>query len=173
MYKRQPQKITISVQVHGGGSVNKGSIQVNIVDLDENPPPDPNADDRNDSFSMPAVPSKEQMTAADWSVWRPKWHNEWVWHEDPNDEEDRGYWCDHGWWEFDLDRYSAAVSYTHLDVYKRQPIKETQIVNAVDNYKLRKMSKEASAKNAVCYDPAQFAPVSYTHLDVYKRQTAQ
>lgn len=37
------------------------------------------------------------------------------------------------------------------------PIKETQIVNAVNNYKLRKMSKEASAKNAVCYDPAQFA----------------
>lgn len=37
------------------------------------------------------------------------------------------------------------------------PIKETQIVNAVDNYKLRKMSPEASAKNAVCYDPAQFA----------------
>lgn len=36
-------------------------------------------------------------------------------------------------------------------------IKETQIVNAIDNYKLRKMSKEASAKNAVCYDPAQFA----------------
>jgi threonine dehydrogenase-like Zn-dependent dehydrogenase len=37
------------------------------------------------------------------------------------------------------------------------PIKETQIINAVDNYKLRKMSKRASAKNAVCYDPAQFA----------------
>lgn len=37
------------------------------------------------------------------------------------------------------------------------PIKETQIVKAVDNYKLRKMRKEASAKNAVCYDPAQFA----------------
>ena len=37
------------------------------------------------------------------------------------------------------------------------PIKETEIVNAVDNYKLRKMSREASAKNAVCYDPAQFA----------------
>lgn len=37
------------------------------------------------------------------------------------------------------------------------PIKETQIVKAVDNYKLRKMSKDASAKNAVCYDPAQFA----------------
>lgn len=37
------------------------------------------------------------------------------------------------------------------------PVRETQIVNAVGNYKLRKMSREASAKNAVCYDPAQFA----------------
>lgn len=37
------------------------------------------------------------------------------------------------------------------------PIKETQIVNAVNNYKLRKMPEGASAKNAVCYDPAQFA----------------
>lgn len=23
-----------------------------------------------------------------------------------------GYWCDHGWWEFDLDRYSASLSAT-------------------------------------------------------------
>lgn len=37
------------------------------------------------------------------------------------------------------------------------PIKETQIVPAVNNYKLRKMRKDASPLNAVCYDPAQFA----------------
>lgn len=37
------------------------------------------------------------------------------------------------------------------------PIRETEIVNGVNNYKLRKMSREASVKNAVCYDPAQFA----------------
>lgn len=37
------------------------------------------------------------------------------------------------------------------------PVRETEIVNAVDNYKLRKMTKDASVKNAVCYDPAQFA----------------
>ncbi len=46
------------------------------------------------------------------------------------------------------------------------PIKETQIVNAVDNYKLRKMSKESSAKNAVCYDPAQFALGGVRDADV-------
>ncbi|TVY07986.1 zinc-dependent alcohol dehydrogenase [Paenibacillus cremeus] len=37
------------------------------------------------------------------------------------------------------------------------PIMETVIVNGVNNYKLRKMPKGASWKNAVCYDPAQFA----------------
>lgn len=104
------QKVTIHVQVQGGGSVSKGEILVNIIDLDENPPPDPNADDRNDSFSMPSVPRKEQITSANWNVWRPRWQSDWVWHEDPDDEEDRGYWCDHGRWEFDLDRYSASLS---------------------------------------------------------------
>ncbi|MDU6923984.1 zinc-binding alcohol dehydrogenase [Franconibacter helveticus] len=37
------------------------------------------------------------------------------------------------------------------------PLMETVIVNAVNNYKLRKMPQGASWKNAVCYDPAQFA----------------
>ncbi|MNR96241.1 Sorbitol dehydrogenase [compost metagenome] len=37
------------------------------------------------------------------------------------------------------------------------PLQETVIVNAVNNYKLRKLPEGASWKNAVCYDPAQFA----------------
>ncbi|ALB62894.1 Zinc-type alcohol dehydrogenase YcjQ [Cronobacter condimenti 1330] len=37
------------------------------------------------------------------------------------------------------------------------PLMETVIVNGIDNYKLRKMPQDASWKNAVCYDPAQFA----------------
>ena len=37
------------------------------------------------------------------------------------------------------------------------PLMETVIVNALDNYKLRKMPQGSSWKNAVCYDPAQFA----------------
>ncbi len=36
-------------------------------------------------------------------------------------------------------------------------IRETQIVNAVNNYRLRKLPANVSWKNAVCYDPAQFA----------------
>ena len=37
------------------------------------------------------------------------------------------------------------------------PIRETEIVKAVDNYKLRKVPEGVSPRNAVCYDPAQFA----------------
>ncbi|PWK16572.1 zinc-dependent alcohol dehydrogenase [Tumebacillus permanentifrigoris] len=36
-------------------------------------------------------------------------------------------------------------------------IRETQIVPAVDNFRLRKLPAGMSWKNAVCYDPAQFA----------------
>jgi threonine dehydrogenase-like Zn-dependent dehydrogenase len=36
-------------------------------------------------------------------------------------------------------------------------IRETQIVNAVDNFYLQKMNSQMSWKSAVCFDPAQFA----------------
>lgn len=37
------------------------------------------------------------------------------------------------------------------------PIRETVIVNAVENHRLRKMPEGSKWQNAVCYDPAQFA----------------
>ena len=45
-------------------------------------------------------------------------------------------------------------------------IRETQIVNAVDNYKLRKLPEGVSWKNAVCYDPAQFAMSGFRDANV-------
>ena len=104
----EPQTLTITVRVRGGGHVDKGTLQVKIVDLDENPPPDPNADDRNDGFLRPDIPENEEKTSAEWGVWRPWWQEHWVWHS--GDDDDDGYWCDHGWWEFDLDRYSASLT---------------------------------------------------------------
>lgn len=103
-----PQTMTITVRVRGRGSTPKTTLQVNIVDLDENPPPDPNADDRNDSFTRTAPPNQAQTTSASWGVWRPWWYSYWVWHSGGRNHS--GRWCDHGWWEFDLDRYSASLS---------------------------------------------------------------
>lgn len=101
------QDVIINVSVHGSGSTTKSIINVRIVDLDKNPPPNPVADDRNDSFSYASVPNREQKTISNWSIWSPWWQEYWVWH---STDEDSGYWCDHGWWEFDLDQYSAKFS---------------------------------------------------------------
>ena len=113
-----PQQMTITVTVSGGGSSSKATINVNIVDLDKNPPPNPVANDRNDSFRKSAVPNNPQQTSANWTVWRPWWQEHWVWHSkwvwvgssENGHWVDRGKWVDEGWWEFDLDRYQASLS---------------------------------------------------------------
>lgn len=101
------QDIVIHVTVYGPGSTAKATINVKIVDLDRNPPPNPVADDRNDSFTAAAVPSRPVQASASWTVWRPWWHANWVWY---STGEDGGYWVDEGWWEFDLDRYNASLT---------------------------------------------------------------
>ena len=101
------QDMVIDVIVNGPGSTTKSIINVKIVDLDKNPPPNPVADDRNDSFSYSSVPNRAEKTNANWSIWSPWWRAYWVWH---STGEDSGYWCDHGWWEFDLDQYTAKLS---------------------------------------------------------------
>ncbi len=102
-----PQIMTIHVSVSGGGSASQGTITAKIVDLSGNDPPNPVADDRNDSYSKVPVPNKAQKTSASWGVWHPWWYSYWVWH---STGEDSGYWCDHGWWEFDWNPYSASLS---------------------------------------------------------------
>lgn len=101
------QTMTIHVTVSGPGSTAKTTINCKIIDLDKNPPPNPVADDRNDSFRPAAVPQRAVKSSASWSVWRPWWQEYWVWHSTGDDD---GYWCDHGWYEFDLDRYNASLS---------------------------------------------------------------
>ena len=114
-----PQTVTIGVTVSGPGSASKGTITAKIVDLSGNDPPNPVADDRNDSYSRPPVPNKEQQTGASWGVWSPWWFEYWVWHSDWNwysdgegggHWEDDGEWVDEGWWEFDWNAYSASLS---------------------------------------------------------------
>ena len=58
---------------------------------------------------------------------------------------------------------ATAVSYTHLDVYKRQGFQVWSLSS------LRKMTEEG-VTFASHIDGSR--PVSYTHLDVYKRQGA-
>lgn len=156
----EPQTMTITVRTRGRGTVSKGTIRVNIVDLNENPPPNPLADDRNDGFRQTTVPSNEQVTSASWGIWRPWWNDYWVWHS--GDEDDDGYWCDHGWWEFDLDRYSANLSASmRITPDKKAPTASGKTLKSgyginekiTTNVNTSQSSAVTPAQNAVTYFP--------------------
>ena len=83
------------ITIRSNCSTSTNSITAQIVDLDKNPPPDPQANDRNDGFSIPAKPNKPNVTSLTWGEWDCWWHEYWVWHS--GDDDDDGYWCDHGW----------------------------------------------------------------------------
>ena len=58
-----------------------------------------------------------------------------------------------------------AVSYTHLDVYKRQAVRTLMKLNGSTAVDFSALDAEFSALQS-----GSAEPVSYTHLDVYKRQ---
>lgn len=136
----EPCVCTIRVNTRGGGSA-QSAITANITDLDSNDPPNPVADDRNDSFRLSPVPVNAEVTTASWGIWSPWWQENWVWvpvwekcwhsswvdtsytNADGNRVSDgywndwyhwvdNGYWEDQGWWEFDYNSYSASLTAT-------------------------------------------------------------
>lgn len=104
---KEPGVITITVRSNCSTSTN--TITAEIVDLDKNPPPDPQANDRNDGYSIPSKPSKPNVTSLTWGEWDCWWHEYWVWH---SDGDGGGYYCDHGWWEYAWIPYSASLTAT-------------------------------------------------------------
>lgn len=105
----EPGEVTITISSNCSTSI--GQIRAKIVDMDDNPPPDPQADDRNDGFSISSAPGKQNVTYLTWGEWDCWWHAHWVWHSDiDEDGADNGYWCDHGWWEYAWKSYSASLS---------------------------------------------------------------
>ena len=154
----EPQDMTIDVDVSGPGSA-QATIHCKIVDLDENPPPNPVADDRNDSFTPSPVPDRPEKTSAQWTIWDPWWQEYWVWH---STGEDSGYWCDHGWWEFDLDRYNASLSATtKITPDEKNPtasgstMKSGYGINQVVTARVSSSQRSATTplQNAVSYSP--------------------
>ena len=127
----EPCVVDIQVSVSGPGTA-QGIVRCNITDLSGNDPPNPVADDRNDSYTRPSsTPLKEEVISANWGIWSPWWQEYWVWIEnwekcwhtdrwtdaDGKTHRDRwyhwvdnGWWEDHGWWEFDYESFSASLT---------------------------------------------------------------
>ena len=64
-----------------------------------------------------------------------------------------------------------SVSYTHLDVYKRQVLKEWSTRNGFPVWSNSLLEDEDIKSDEILTDVSDASKtVSYTHLDVYKRQ---
>lgn len=109
---KEPETVTITVT--SNCSVSSSKIVAKIVDLDENQPPDPQASDRNDDFTIPSAPNKTSTTTLTWGEWDCWWHENWVWHSSGLDEDgnEEGWWEDQGWYEYAWLSYSASLSAT-------------------------------------------------------------
>ena len=67
----------------------------------------------------------------------------------------------------------SAVSYTHLDVYKRQSLLFLSIVKSLVTVLLINYLMQLKCRKMMIYniqENIRIIPVSYTHLDLYKRQ---
>lgn len=111
---------TVSIQISStDGNLSENVIQAAIIDLDQNPPPDPKATDRNSAYKPPTVPAYSAKTSTSWGVWSASWHQylvwipDWEWVENSKGKgrwRDRGYWEDQGWWDYRRASYTASLS---------------------------------------------------------------
>ena len=188
----EPCTCTIRIRVLGGGSA-QSTITANIVDLEGHDPPNPLADDRNDSFRLADIPEKEEVTSTSWGIWSPWWQENWVWVEnwqkcwhtdrwtDSNGVVhrdrwyhwvDNGWWEDQGWWEFDYNSYSASLSAT-MDITPDSLSPSATATTLKSGYGIQQRttarvsttqsSAVTAAQNAVTYFP-EFGYENYWRL---------
>ncbi|WP_340397182.1 hypothetical protein NST50_26100 [Paenibacillus sp. FSL E2-0202] len=113
-----PQNVTIHISASSGW-LSENTILISIVDLNQNPPPDPKATDQNPGYAPTSIPSYANRTSASWGIWSASWHGYWVWvanwqwyttGKNTGYWQDNGHWRDDGWWEYTRISYIATFS---------------------------------------------------------------
>lgn len=99
---------TVTITITSNCQTNVGKFVAEIIDLDQNLPPDPQANDRNDNFRIPVKPAYVNTASLTWGEWDCWWQEYWVWHS--GSATSQGRWCDHGWYEYEWISYSASLT---------------------------------------------------------------
>lgn len=127
----EPTTITVTAEILGGGYFGDGekstSKSFKIVDLNDNPPPDPRAKDsetgkpvqKPTGWVVPNLPRREPKISATWGTWSAYWEEDWVWYEDWYWSEETGWadlgeWVDEGDWEYFWNSYYATLNSKYL-----------------------------------------------------------
>jgi hypothetical protein len=129
-----PQRVNITVS--SGRTISKTTIKANVVSLQDNPPPNPVADDVNPGWnpSLAISPGQLERKSASWTLWKCYWHENlkweanWQWvntghlptckrncKKKHGHWEDQGEWHDYGWWEHYLE-YCSATMYGSMNL---------------------------------------------------------
>lgn len=87
----------VYIKVRGEGFDISSTITANIIQLTENPPPDPQYGDANNRFKLADIPDYGSRTSASWSQWVAKW-------VESVDEDNLGHW------EFKNENYTASLN---------------------------------------------------------------
>lgn len=132
----KPGIVEIDVSVSGNngakidGTSRSAKLIGKVVDLSENPPPNPTANDKNDNFVIPNIPEKADKSTASWGIYNCHWIPNWIWHPkwewrsswswistetggfwiDSGYWVDNGHWVDEGRWDYGYTNYSASLS---------------------------------------------------------------
>lgn len=170
-----PGVITITVESNCSTSFTQLTAQ--IIDLDENEPPDPQANDRNDAFSLPAIPDKENVTSLSWGEWDCWWQPHLVWESNvewvPGDHdsscmedctsshgryEDHGKWVDKGWYEYEWIPYTATYqSRAEARPDEKNPTASGKTMKSGYGYNLEVQTEVRTNAPASSFTPAQTA----------------
>jgi len=108
-----PTEVEIQIQVTGNsaakidGDYRSATITGKVVDLDENVPQNPTANDTNDSFSVPSIPMEADKTIGEWGIFDAEWDPDWVWYPNWEWESDWRYVPQYGW------TYSVLSGWTY------------------------------------------------------------
>jgi hypothetical protein len=108
-----PTEVEIQVQVTGNsaakidGDYRSATITGKVVDLDENVPPNPTANDTNDGITLPSLPIEADKTISEWGIFDAEWDPDWVWYPDWEWESDWRYVPQYGW------TYSVLSGWTY------------------------------------------------------------
>lgn len=181
-----PTRLSITVDVNGATTA-KTSFIAEIVDLNENIPPDPLATDTNSRFAVPSLPSNPQKTSAAWSIWSASWHENWEWESDwdwvsgshssscpasctssHGHWVDNGEWVDNGWYDFTSTSYAASIRGS-ADIVPDDIVPTASGDNMKSGYGIKETASASMSVNAPAshYAPAQTA-VSYFPEFSYK-----
>lgn len=170
-----PDVITITVESNCKTSFTQLTAQ--IVDMDENEPPDPQANDRNDTFSLPGIPDKETITNLSWGEWDCWWQPNLIWESNmewvPGDHNnscpegctsshgsyvDHGKWVDKGWYEYEWIPYAASYqARAEVKPDEKSPTASGKTMKSGYGLNLEVQTEVRSNAPASSFTPAQTA----------------